>query len=93
MDEKSHEADDLVCRYACINVDRRYKLIRRYHVTDAAVHDSQVVEDILDPDNTAADAWADSVYQSAEIKAVLKEKGLKSRTHRKGRRNKPQSAR
>ena len=23
-----------------INVDRRHKLIRRYHVTDAAVHDS-----------------------------------------------------
>ena len=54
-----------------INVDRKHKLIRRYHVTDAAVHDSQVVEDILDPDNTAADAWADSVYRSAEIKAVL----------------------
>ena len=93
MYEKSHEADDLVCRYACINVDRRYKLIRRYHVTDAAVHDSQVVEDILDPDNTAAEAWADSVYQSAEIKAVLKEKGQKSRTHRKGRGKKPPSAR
>ncbi len=54
-----------------INVDRKHKLIRCYHVTDAAVHDSQVVEDILDPDNTAADAWADSVYRSAEIKAVL----------------------
>ena len=36
-----------------VNVDRRHKLVRRYEVTDAAVHDSQVVEDILDPNNTA----------------------------------------
>jgi IS5 family transposase len=36
-----------------INVDRRHKLVRCYKVTDASVHDSQVVEDILDADNTA----------------------------------------
>ena len=60
-----------------VNVDRRHKLVRRYQVTDAAVHDSQVVEDILDPDNTASDVWADSAYRSAEIEAKLKEKGLK----------------
>ena len=37
--------------------------------------------------------WADSAYRSAEIEAVLKEKGLRSRIHRKGRRNKPLSER
>ena len=58
-------------------------------VTDAAVHDSQFVENILDADNTASEVWADSVYRSAEIEAKLGEKGLKSRIHRKGRRNKP----
>jgi len=58
-------------------------------VTDAAVHDSQVVEDILDPNNTASDVWADSAYRSAEIEAKLAEKGLKSRIHRKGYRGKP----
>ncbi len=47
------------------------------------------MEDILDPDNTASDVWADSAYRSAEIDARLKEKGLKSRIHRKGHRNKP----
>ena len=76
-----------------VNVDRRHKLVRRYQVTDAAVHDSQVVEEILDADNTASDVWADSAYRSAEIEAKLKDKGLKSRVHRKGRRNKPLSAR
>ena len=76
-----------------VNVDRRHKLVRRYQVTDAAVHDSQVVEDILDPDNTASDVWADSAYRSAEIEAKLKEKGLNSRIHRKGHRDKPLSER
>ena len=64
-----------------------------YRVTDAAVHDSQVVEDILDPDNTASDVWADSAYRSAEIEAKLEDKGLKSRIHRKGHRDKPLSER
>ena len=76
-----------------VNVDRRHKLMRRYRVTDAAVHDSQIVDDILDPDNTASDVWADSAYRSAEIEAKLEEKGLKSRIHRKGYRNKPLSER
>ena len=76
-----------------VNVDRRHKLVRRYQVTDAAVHDSQVVDDILDPDNTASEVWADSAYRSAEIGRRLKEKGLKSRIHRKGYRNKPLSER
>ena len=76
-----------------VNVDRRHKLVRRYHVSDAAEHDSQVLDDILDGDNTALGVWADSAYRSAEIEAVLKEKGLRSRIHRKGRRNKPLSER
>jgi len=76
-----------------INVDRRHKLVRRYHVTDAAVHDSQVIDAILDTDNTASEVWADSAYRSAEIEAMLTHKGLTSRIHRKGRRNKPLSKR
>ena len=40
-----------------VNVDRRHKLVRRYHVSDAAEHDSQVLDDILDGDNTALGVW------------------------------------
>ena len=76
-----------------VNIDRRYKLVRRYDVTTASVHDSQVVDEILDPDNTASTVWADSAYRSAEIEAKLREKGLKSRIHRKAHRSKPLSAR
>ena len=76
-----------------VNVDRRHKLVRRYQVSDAATHDSKVLDDILDGDNTALGVWADSAYRSAEIETALKEKGLRSRIHRKGRRNKPLSER
>ena len=43
-----------------LNIDRRHKLIRRYSVTDASVHDSQAVDDLLTSDNTASGVWADS---------------------------------
>jgi IS5 family transposase len=76
-----------------VNVDRRHKLVRRYQATPASVHDSQVVDDLLDPDNTASDVWADSAYRSAENEVKLADKGLKSRIHRKGRRGKPLSER
>ena len=59
-----------------VNVDRRHKLVRRYHVSDAAEHDSQVLDDILDGDNTALGVWADSAYRSAEIEASLNGEGV-----------------
>ena len=76
-----------------INVDCRHKLIRRYEVTDASVHDSQVVEPIIDADNTASGVWADSAYRSEEIELMLKAKVLNSHIHRKAYRNKPLSER
>ena len=45
-----------------VGVDRRHKLVRRYVVSDASVHDSQKFEDVLDASNTASDVWADSAY-------------------------------
>ncbi len=55
------------------------------------MHDSQVPDQILDDDNTASDVRADSACRSAEIKEKLKDKGLRSRIHRKGKRNKTRS--
>jgi IS5 family transposase len=72
-----------------VNVDRKHKLIRRYHVTDAAVHDSQAVDELLMRGNTASGVWADAAYRSEEIEAKLKARGLTSRIHRKGKRGKP----
>ncbi len=72
-----------------VNVDRKHKLIRRYHVTGAAVHDSQVVDELLMRGNTASRVWADAAYRSEEIEAKLRARGLSSRIHRKGKRGRP----
>ena len=58
-------------------------------MTDAAVHDSQVVDELLTSDNTASAVWADSTYRSKTIEATVKARGLTSRIHRKGYRNRP----
>lgn len=72
-----------------VGVDAKHKLIRTFKVTDAAVHDSQTIEDLLDDDNTNRDVYGDSAYRSAAIKEKLEAEGYRDRIHRKGVRNKP----
>jgi IS5 family transposase len=72
-----------------INVHRKHKLIRRYHVTDAAVHDRQAMDELLMRGNTASGVWAGSAYRSEDIEAKLRSKGLNSCIHPKGKRGKP----
>jgi transposase, IS5 family len=72
-----------------INIDRLHKLVRRYVVSTASVHDSQKLEDVLDPDNTASGVWADSAYRSKETEEMLAERAIKSHIHRRGSRGKP----
>src|SRR3954469_13756879 len=50
-----------------VNADAKHKLIRRYDVSDAAVHDSQKLDGLLNKGNTSRDVFADSAYRSAEI--------------------------
>lgn len=75
-----------------INVDAKYKLIRRYGVSDASVHDSREFSSLLDRTNTSRNVFADSAYRSADIEAALKVQGLKSRIHRRATRSHPLSA-
>ena len=72
-----------------ICIDRRHKLVRRFTVTSASVHDSQKFEEVLDPANTASGVWADSAYRSEATEIVLTARGLKSHIHRRRTRNKP----
>ncbi len=72
-----------------VNVDRMHKLVRRYHVSDAAVHDSQAVDHLLMQGNTGSGVWADSACRSEEMEAKLRARQLKSHIHRKGNRGKP----
>src|SRR5262249_32996188 len=64
-----------------VNADAKHKLIRRYEVSDAAVHDSQKLDGLLNRGNTSQDVFADSAYRSAEIEATLKARGFNSRIH------------
>jgi len=72
-----------------VNVDCKYKLIRKYEVTDASVHDSQQLEAVLDPKNDCQDTWADSAYRSEELEKHLKEQGYTSNIHERSYRAKP----
>jgi IS5 family transposase len=72
-----------------VNVDNAHKLVRKYCVTDASVHDSQALGDVLDRGNTSRKLWADSAYRSEAIEGQLKAQGYHSRIHRKGLRGKP----
>ncbi len=76
-----------------VNVDKQHKLIRQYAVTDAAVHDSQVLEEVLQPKTVGCDVWADAAYRSQEIEAQLKTRKLRSRIQYKGYRHAPLTAR
>ena len=61
-----------------LGVDKAHKLIRKWDATDAAVHDSQKLDDVLDLSNTGKEVWADSAYRSAQIEVGLKAKGCRA---------------
>ena len=63
-----------------VNADAKHKLIRRYEVSDAAVHDSQKLDGLLNKGNTSRDVFADSAYRSTETEATLKARGFESRS-------------
>lgn len=70
-----------------IGIDAEYGLIRRYAVTDASVHDSQVLGQLLDEDNEGDEIWGDSAYRSQDVEAALELLGFDSRIHERAYRN------
>lgn len=72
-----------------IGVDNKHKLIRTFAVTPASTHDSQLLGELVDPDNSSGDVWADAAYQSEESIAELIAAGYRSHIQRKGTRNHP----
>lgn len=72
-----------------INVDVKHKVIRRYAVSDAALNDRRLLDDVLDENNTSKALWADANYRSREQEACLKDKGYRSHIQRQGQANQP----
>ena len=71
-----------------IKIDHKSKLITKCEITAACVHDSQILESLLDEHDSNHTLYADSAYRSREIEGVLKDKEVTSRIHKKGYRNK-----
>jgi IS5 family transposase len=74
-----------------INIDVDYGFIRQYVVTDASVHDSQVLTHLLDDLNAGSGVWADSAYRSAGIEWLLSFLTWASHIHERPYRNHPLS--
>lgn len=75
-----------------IDVDAAHKLIRTFEVIPPNTHDSQVFDDLIDPDNAGPRVWADSAYRSEETEAVLEDAGYESHICEKGQAGQPLSA-
>ncbi len=74
-----------------INVDNKYKVIRKIETDTASTHDSQHVYTVFDASNTSRDVYADRGYPSAQVDAWLERRGFRNQIQRKGQRNKPLS--
>lgn len=72
-----------------VRADADSKLITDYAVTDAAVHDSQALPELIGPENKGEKLFADSAYKSAQTDATLTALGIANYVHEKGARNRP----
>lgn len=73
-----------------VKADTKTKIITKYITTSAEVHDSGVVDDLVDKKEDAGQSlYADSAYRSEEIEDTLATKKVKSMIHEKGYRGHP----
>jgi IS5 family transposase len=70
-------------------VDTKTKFIEKYKVTDASVHDSQPLDDLLDEHDIGQDLYGDSAYTGEEQEKVIEKYEMINKTNEKGYRNKP----
>jgi IS5 family transposase len=72
-----------------IKADTKTKLIEEFIVTDASVHDSQPVGELLTEKDKNQPLYADSAYVGEAQEKIYNEKQVINRVHEKGFRNKP----
>ncbi len=72
-----------------VKVDNKYKLIQSYGITDAAVHDSQELEELLDETDEGQTLHADSAYTGAEHQQTIAAHQMINKVPQKGYRNHP----
>lgn len=74
-----------------LSIDAQHGFIRRYAVTNKAVHDSQAFTAVLDADNEGDEVWADSAYRSVALEGLLAVLNFIGHIHERAYRNRPLS--
>lgn len=74
-----------------VNIDNKYKLIRKFATDTASTHDSQHFDNVFDTGNTSRDIYADRGYPSEAREAQLAQDGFRNQIQRRGYTNKPLS--
>jgi len=72
-----------------VKADTETKLLTAYEVTPANVHDSQVMEDLIEKEDAGEPLYADSAYRSESMESFCRSMGVESMIHEKGYRNRP----
>jgi IS5 family transposase len=72
-----------------VKADVKTKLIEKYIVTDASVHDSQTTEELLTERDEGQPFYADSAYTGEEQEKVYRKKKVINKVIEKGYRNNP----
>jgi len=72
-----------------VKVDAKSKIIGTYYVTDASVHDSQVLDSLLTEKDKEQELYADSAYTGEEQENTASEYRMINKIHEKGYKNKP----
>ena len=72
-----------------VKSDSKSKLIITYEVTSAEVHDSQVIDNLLDENDKGEDFYADSAYTGKNQEEIIKAKEMKNLINEKGTKGKP----
>lgn len=70
-------------------VDSKSKFVKKYVVTDASVHDSQVLDELLEESDKGELLYGDSAYTGEKQKEVIRKYRLKNKVHEKGYRGNP----
>lgn len=77
-----------------IKADGKTKIITAYRATPANIHDSEVIEELVNKkEDGGQPLYADSAYRSEAIEKMCRKKNIESHIHEKGYRNHPLSKR
>lgn len=70
-----------------LKTDSKSKIIEKFGVTEASVHDSQALEPLLDKKDTGQDFHADSAYTGEAQEGTIERNGMTNKVCEKGYRN------